>query len=87
MLRDARPDLLVESCGPSPSAFPPGVHVCPWGAPDGRAVVMLIDRQRNELAKVYCPHDEEKVERVKAELQRVWDILDPPARPELQLIG
>lgn len=85
MLRDTRPDLLLDR---SPSAFRPGVHVCPWGAPGGGAAVTLVSRGRVLLATVYCSPDDETVDAVKAELATLWNIIDPaPAKPELRLIG
>lgn len=88
MLRDSRPDLLVESPRPSPSAFRPGVHVCPWGAPGGLASVTLVSRERVLLAVVYCAPDEETVEGVKAQLMDLWRFLEPAAvTPQLRLIG
>ena len=88
MLLDARPDLLVDCSRPSPSAFRPGVHVCPWGAPGGGAAVTLVSRERALLATVYCAPDEDAVDAVKAQLLKLWEILEPaPAEPELRLIG
>lgn len=88
MLRDTHPDLLTESPRPSPSAFRPGVHVCPWGAPGGFASVTLVSRERVLLAVVYCEPDEDTVESVKAHLTDLWATLEPAAvTPQLRLIG
>ncbi|HET7552216.1 MAG TPA: hypothetical protein VFK04_13070 [Gemmatimonadaceae bacterium] len=84
MLRDSRPDLLVES--PSPVASKPGIRVCPWGPRDGRLEVVLVTRERECVAQVRC--GVERLEEVKAHLQQLWEILEPEAaKPELKLLA
>lgn len=85
MLRDSRPDLLVEAPS-TPSGFRPGIRVCPWGAGDGRIEVVLVTRSRQRVAQVFC--DPERLDAVKAELQRLWEILEPEAaKPHLHLMA
>lgn len=85
MLRDSRPDLLVESPLPSPAASKPGIRVCPWGPRDGRLEVVLVTRERECVARVFC--DVDKLDEVKAELQRLWEILEPVSVPVLKLLA